>query len=106
MFVISPLTLTLILYFHLSVDTGSATLSVGQGRVPWVFTNEQIQMVDARFKRVVLPHNCPAFCTTKQGLFESRTSCWRMASKIQVVFMLPIMFLGTIEALQKPIKNW
>ena len=51
--------------------------------------------MDSRCRRVVMPHNCAAWCTTKEGLLENRSSCWRMVSKITVFFMLPVLFRGT-----------
>ena len=91
--------------FQTFAATGTAVVSVGKGRIPWVFTKDQIRLVDERFKGIVLPHNCSAFCTTKAGLFKSRTSCWRMVSKMQVFFMLPVLFLDTIEQLRLSLEK-
>ena len=63
---------------HTHTDTGTAVVSVDYPPIPWVFTKEQIALVDSRCKRIVLPPNCPAFCTTKAGIFEDPSSNWRL----------------------------
>ena len=95
--------------------------------IPWVFTKEQINLVDTRCKRVVLPSNCPAFCTTKAGIFEDSSAFWRlvsnytvcihnhiertviitfrMSSKLQVFLMLPVLFMATVPALHQPLTK-
>ena len=78
-------------------DTGTAVISIGKGKIPWVFTPEQREMVDSRCRRMVMPHNCHAWCTTKEGILENRQTCWRMVSKITVFFMLPVLFRGTVD---------
>ena len=80
-------------------------ISVGENPIPWVFTKQQIALIDARFRRLVIPHNYHAFCTTERGLYASRSSCWRMASKIAVLFMLPVLFLDTIPFLQQSLQS-
>ena len=60
--------------------TGTAILSMDYPSIPWVFTKEQINLVDTRCKRIVLPSNCPAFCTTKAGIFEDSSAFWRLVS--------------------------
>ena len=52
-------------------------------------------MVDSRCRRLVIPHHCHAFCTTKEGVFKNRSSCWRMVSKIRLFFMFPVLLMGT-----------
>ena len=52
-------------------------------------------MVDSRCRRLVIPHRCDAFCTTKEGVFKERSSCWRMASKIRLFFMFPVLLRDT-----------
>ena len=61
--------------------------------------------MDARCKRIVLPPNCAAFCTTKAGIFEDTTSFWRMSSKMQVFLMLPVLFMGTVPSLYNPLTK-
>ena len=90
--------------FITCTDTGRAVVARGKGNLPWVFTREQREKVDMRCRRVVMPHNCHAWCTTKEGLIKNRQSCWRMISKVTVFFMLPILFRGTgdlVKALTK-----
>lgn len=77
------------------IDTGSAVVSVGKGSIPWVLTPDQIEMVDSRCRRLVVPHHCQAFCTTKEGIFQSRSNCWRMVSKVKMFFMFPVLLMGT-----------
>lgn len=89
---------------HATTDTGAAAISVGKGKIPWVFTAEQIELVDSRCRRVVMPHNCHAWCTTKEGLLKKTQTCWRMVSKIRVFFMLPVLFRGT-NSLHKPLTK-
>ena len=60
--------------------TGTAILSMDYPSIPWVFTKEQINLVDTRCKSIVLPSNCPAFCTTKAGIFEDSSAFWRLVS--------------------------
>ena len=80
-------------------DTGTAVVSVGCAPIPWVFTQAHLDLVNGRFRRLVIPHEFHSFCNGDQGLFEDRSSCWRMVSKMQVFFMLPVLFMGTIENL-------
>ena len=76
-------------------DTGSAVVSVGKAPIPWVFTPEQVELVDSRCRRLVVPHHCHALCTTKAGVLKDRSSCWRMVSKIRLFFMFPVLLMGT-----------
>lgn len=57
--------------------TGTAVISVGKGPIPWVLTNEEMIIVNNRFKRLVIPPHVDAFCTAGSGLFEDKSSCWR-----------------------------
>ena len=75
--------------------TGSAVVSVGNEPIPWVFTPEQVEMVDSRCRRLVIPHNCHAFCTTEEGVLKNNSSCWRMISKIRLFFIFPVLLMGT-----------
>ena len=59
-------------------DTGTAVVSVGKGPIPWVLTDDQLVMVNNRCRRLVIPPYVHAFCTTKQGLFDDKSSCWRL----------------------------
>ena len=88
------LTLTLPLSLN-TTDTGSAVVSVGKQAIPWVFTPDQVEMVDSRCRRLVLPHHCHALCTTEEGVFKNTSSCWRMVSKIRLFFMFPVLLMGT-----------
>jgi len=76
-------------------DTGTAVVSVGKAPIPWVLSTADLKMLDSRCRRTVLPHGYHPFCTTKEGLFQSRKVCWRMATKMQVFMMFPTLFLGT-----------
>ena len=89
---------------HTTTDTGAAVISVGEGKLPWVFTPEQRELVDSRCRRVVMPHNCHAWCTTKEGILKNTQTCWRMVSKILVFFMLPVLFRGTVD-LHRPLTK-
>lgn len=89
------LTLTLPLLSIRKTDTGSAVVSVGKAPIPWVFTPEQVELVDSRCRRLVVPHHCHALCTTKAGVLKDRSSCWRMVSKIRLFFMFPVLLMGT-----------
>ena len=99
-------------------DTGTAVISVGKGPIPWVLTDEQVLMINNRFRRLVLPPYVHDFCTTEEGLFDDKSSCWRlvstllsslrspshiisfrMISKMQVFMMLPVLLLGTVPAI-------
>ena len=80
-------------------DTGTAVVSVGKGPIPWVLTDDEVLMVNNRFRRLVLPPHVHAFCTTEEGLFDDKSSCWRMISKMQVFMMLPVLLLGTVPAI-------
>lgn len=51
-----------------------------------------------------MPHNCHAWCTTEEGILKNSQRCWRMVSKIQVFFMLPVLFRGTGD-LHKPLTK-
>ena len=66
-------------------DTGTAVISVGKGRIPWVLSDAETRMVNNRFKNLVIPPYMHAFCTTKQGLFDDKSSCWRFVVLIRVV---------------------
>ena len=79
-------------------------ISVGEGKIPWVFTHEQRELVDLRCRRVVMPHNSHAWCTTEEGILKNTQTCWRMVSKILVFFMLPVLFRGTVD-LHKPLTK-
>ena len=57
--------------------TGNAVVSLDYPPIPWVFTKEQLTMVNTRCKRIVIPSTCPAFCSTKAGIFEDMSMCWR-----------------------------
>jgi len=59
-------------------DTGTAVISVGKGKIPWVLTDDQVLMVNDRFRRLVFPPHVHAICTTEQGLFDDKSSCWRL----------------------------
>ena len=59
-------------------DTGTAVISVGKGKIPWVLTDDQVLMVNDRFKRLVFPPHVHAICTTEEGLFDDKSSCWRL----------------------------
>ena len=61
-------------------DTGTAVISVGKGPIPWVLTDEQVLMINNRFRRLVLPPYVHVFCTTEEGLFDDKSSCWRLVS--------------------------
>lgn len=76
-------------------ETGQAVVRRGKRKIPWVFTRAQKQLVNSRSRRVVMPHNCHAWCTTKEGLLENRKLCWRMITKMRVFFMFPVLFRGT-----------
>ena len=82
-------------------DTGTAVTSVGKGPIPWVLTDGQVLMFNNRCRRLVIPPYVHAFCTTKQGLFDDKSSCWRMISKMQVFMMLPVLLLGMVPALHR-----
>ena len=73
--------------------------------IPWMFSNEQISLVDTRSRKIVLPPNCPSFCTTKAGIYEDTSSFWRMSSKLQVFLMLPVLFMGTIPTIYTPLSK-
>ena len=88
----------------MTTDTGTAVISVGEGKIPWVFTSEQRELVDSRCRRMVMPHNIHAWCTTKEGVLQNKSTCWRMVSKFLVFFMLPVLFRGT-NALHKPLTK-
>ena len=84
---------------HSHLDTGAAVLGHTHAPIPWMLTKEEIAVVDDRFRNVVIPHGVHAFCTFKEGLLENRSACWRMISKFQVFFMIPVMFRGTVPGL-------
>ena len=81
-------------------NTGTVVVSVGKGPIPWVLTDDEVRMVNNRFKSLVLPPHVHAFCTTEEGLFDNKSSCWRMISKMQVFMMLPVLLLGTLPAIR------
>ena len=59
-------------------DTGTAVVSIGKGPIPWVLTDDQVLVFNNRCRRLVVPPHIHAFCTTKEGLFDDNTSCWRL----------------------------
>ena len=81
------------------IDTGDAVIGSAFPPIPWMLTKEDISMVDTRFRQLVIPHNVHAFCTYKEGLLTNKSSCWRMISKMQVLYMLPVLLRGTIPGL-------
>ena len=91
-------------HVHTHSDTGTAVLGADYPPIPWVFTKEQIALVNSRCKRLILPPGCAAFCTTKAGIFEDTSSFWRMSSKLQFFLVfLPVLFMGTVPSLYDPL---
>ena len=55
------------------LDTGDAILGYTLPPIPWMLTKEEIEIVDSRFRNIVIPHNVHAFCTCKEGLLKNRS---------------------------------
>ena len=89
---------------HSHTDTGSAVVTRGKAKIPWVFTPAQRETVDSRCRKVVMPHKIAAWCSTKEGLLQNGQRCWRMVSKMGVFFMFPVLFRGT-NALVPPLTK-
>ena len=85
--------------------TGTANLGHDYAPIPWVFTNDHVELVNTRCKNIVIPAKCPAFCSTTSGVLEDMSNCWRMSSRLQVFLMLPVLFLGTIPALYEALTK-
>ena len=80
-------------------DTGTAVISVGKGRIPWVFTKQELALVDSRFRGLVIPFGVTAFCTTKKGVLQDPSSSWRMTSRMHIFNLLPVLFMDTYPAM-------
>ena len=59
-------------------DTGTAVLGVDYPHIHWMMTETEIEMVNDRSRRFVIPHNIHAFCTYTEGLMKDRSACWRL----------------------------
>ena len=80
-------------------QNANVVVSVGCGALPWVFTDDEIDLVDARCRALVFPHGCHAICSVKEGIFQNPSSCWRMVSKLHFFLLIPVLFHGTNQDL-------